>query len=165
MRFLVLLQLVPMSFSLLGSPSSALAQSSASIHVEVSKQDLAQYEGTYQYRDGLILVMVSNGSQLFALIDDSKYTLRSSGNDAFLNPVAKWCHSSGTAKAALWRLKSRVKPLLEGLQLSLRLHVCAYNHALPRQREGYRVTDIRHLFNSQMVLASVEPERQPFPQR
>ena len=87
MRFLVSLRFLPVAISLLGYPSRALAQSTASILAEVPKQDLAQYEGTYHYRDGLTLFMVSNGSQLFALIDDSKYPLRSSGNDAFLNPV------------------------------------------------------------------------------
>jgi CubicO group peptidase (beta-lactamase class C family) len=87
MRFLVSLQFVPLAIFLLGYPSRALAQSTAPILAEAPKQDLAQYEGTYHYRDGLTLFMVSNGSQLFALIDDSKYTLRSSGIDAFLNPV------------------------------------------------------------------------------
>ncbi|HMI53293.1 MAG TPA: serine hydrolase [Candidatus Saccharimonadales bacterium] len=87
MRFLVSLQFLPVAISLLGYPSRALIQSTASMLAEVPKQDLAQFEGTYHYRDGLTLFMVSNGSQLFALIEDSKYTLRSSGNDAFLNPV------------------------------------------------------------------------------
>src|SRR5678815_3074200 len=87
MRFLISLQFFALAIPLLGYPSRALAQSTASILADAPQQDLAQFEGTYHYREGLTLFMVSNGSQLFALIDDSKYTLRSSGNDAFLNPV------------------------------------------------------------------------------
>ena len=86
MRFLVSLQFL-LAIFLLGYPSRALPQSTASILAEVPKQDLAQFEGTYHYREGLTLFMVSNGSQLFALIEDSKYTLRRSRNDVFLNPV------------------------------------------------------------------------------
>src|ERR1700710_812386 len=89
MRFLVSLRFLPVAISLLGYPSRALAQSTASILAEVPKQDLAQFEGTYHYREGLTLFMVSNGSQLYALIENSKYTLRSSGSDAFLNPKVR----------------------------------------------------------------------------
>ena len=160
MRFLVSLQLLPVAISLLGYPSRALTQSTAAILAEVPKQDLAQFEGTYHYREGLTLFMVSNGSQLFALIEDSKYTLVVQGTMPFSILLAMWCRSSGTARATSWRSKSTVKPLQEGLPLSLRLHVCAFNLAPLRRRERYRVTDTRHPFNSQMVFASAEPERQ-----
>ena len=84
MRLLVSLVLVALTISRSASPSCALAQSTT---LEVPAQDFAQFEGTYHYRERQTLYMVTNGSQLFALIEDSKYTLRHSGNDAFLNPV------------------------------------------------------------------------------
>ena len=82
MKTVLAFTFLALAISLLGYPSRALAQSTASIPAEVPQQDLAQFEGTYHYREGLTLFMVSNGSQLFALIEDSKYTLRNSGNDA-----------------------------------------------------------------------------------
>ena len=51
------------------------------------KQDLAEFEGRYEYRDGLTVFMVANGEQLVAIIDGSKYGLRAAGTDIFLNPA------------------------------------------------------------------------------
>lgn len=48
---------------------------------------LAEYEGRYAYRDGLTLFMVTDGAQLIAIIDQSKYLLRPEGADRFLNPA------------------------------------------------------------------------------
>jgi CubicO group peptidase (beta-lactamase class C family) len=49
-------------------------------------RNLAEFEGHYEYRDGLTLFMVANKGQLTAIIGDSKYVLRAAGTDAFLNP-------------------------------------------------------------------------------
>ena len=49
-------------------------------------RNLKQYEGRYEYRDGLTLFMVASDEQLVAIIDQSKYLLRPSGVDSFLNP-------------------------------------------------------------------------------
>ena len=49
-------------------------------------QDLAEFEGRYEYRDGLSLFMVESDGQLVAIIDQSKYLLRPAGMDTFLNP-------------------------------------------------------------------------------
>jgi CubicO group peptidase (beta-lactamase class C family) len=54
---------------------------------EASRGTLAEYEGRYAYRDGLALFMVTNGQQLIAVIDQSKYLLRPDGSDRFLNPA------------------------------------------------------------------------------
>ena len=50
------------------------------------KQNLKEFEGRYEYRDGQTLFMVKNGEQLVAVIGDSKYVLRASSTDTFLNP-------------------------------------------------------------------------------
>jgi hypothetical protein len=49
-------------------------------------RNLKQYEGRYEYRDGLTLFMVASDEQLVAIIDQSKYLLCPSGVDSFLNP-------------------------------------------------------------------------------
>jgi CubicO group peptidase (beta-lactamase class C family) len=48
---------------------------------------LTEYEGRYEYRDGLSVYMVAKDGQLIAVIDQSKYRLRSDGADKFLNPA------------------------------------------------------------------------------
>jgi CubicO group peptidase (beta-lactamase class C family) len=49
-------------------------------------RNLTEFEGHYAYRDGLTLFMVVRRDQLFAVIGDSKYLLRTAGTDTFLNP-------------------------------------------------------------------------------
>lgn len=51
------------------------------------KQSIREFEGRYQYRDGLTLFMVSSGDQLTAIIGDSKYLLSPVSNDTFKNPA------------------------------------------------------------------------------
>jgi CubicO group peptidase (beta-lactamase class C family) len=52
-----------------------------------SPSPLGEYEGHYEYRDGLSVYMVAQGEQLVAIIDQSKYLLRRAGPDKFLNPA------------------------------------------------------------------------------
>jgi CubicO group peptidase (beta-lactamase class C family) len=49
------------------------------------QQDLAQFEGLYQYRDGLNLGMVGANGRLIAIIGDAKYPLRHIATDTFAN--------------------------------------------------------------------------------
>jgi CubicO group peptidase (beta-lactamase class C family) len=49
-------------------------------------RNLAEFEGHYEYRDGLTLFMVASRGRLMAIIGDSKYVLRAAGTDVFLNP-------------------------------------------------------------------------------
>ena len=58
----------------------------ASAQAPEQTHNLKQYEGRYDYRDGLSLFMVASDEQLVAIIDQSKYLLRPSGVDSFLNP-------------------------------------------------------------------------------
>ena len=50
-------------------------------------RDLAEFEGHYEYRDGSTLLIIRNGKELVALIGRSKYLLRPTGPDTFLNPA------------------------------------------------------------------------------
>src|SRR5262249_16661140 len=47
---------------------------------------LAEFEGTYEYRDGATLFMISSGKELVAILNEAKYPLRETGPDAFANP-------------------------------------------------------------------------------
>lgn len=49
--------------------------------------DLAEYEGHYQYRDGATLFMVTHGEGLVAILGESPYALRPASGDAFTNPT------------------------------------------------------------------------------
>lgn len=51
-----------------------------------SDRTLAEYEGTYEYRDAGTLFIVAGRDGLVAILDDGKYSLRKTGPDAFLNP-------------------------------------------------------------------------------
>lgn len=66
------------------TPNLVLAQAPES---QVSLRNLAEFEGQYQYRDGLTLSMVTSGKQLVAIIGDAKYLLRPAATDTFLNPA------------------------------------------------------------------------------
>lgn len=50
------------------------------------EQPLSDYEGTYEYRDGLTLFVVAGRDGLVAILDEGKYSLRQTGADAFTNP-------------------------------------------------------------------------------
>ena len=67
--------------------TSARSQTPTTQIADAPKQNLAEFEGHYQYRDGLTLFMVTSGKQLMAIIGDSKYLLRAAGTDTFLNPA------------------------------------------------------------------------------
>ena len=66
------------------TPNLVLAQVPES---QAAVRNLTEYEGHYQYRDGLTLFMVTSGKQLVAIIGDAKYLLRAAGTDTFLNPA------------------------------------------------------------------------------
>ena len=51
----------------------------------VAGQNLTEFEGRYEYRDGGTLFIVSGGQRLTAIIGESKYPLRSTGVDTFAN--------------------------------------------------------------------------------
>jgi CubicO group peptidase (beta-lactamase class C family) len=53
---------------------------------QVPQQDLVEFEGHYEYRDGQTLYIVSDGQRLYAIIGEAKYLLRAAGTDTFLNP-------------------------------------------------------------------------------
>jgi CubicO group peptidase (beta-lactamase class C family) len=75
-RLPVLLGLLLLSQSVAG----AQAPTSSGTH------RLSDYEGTYEYRDGATLFMISSDSELVAILNDAKYPLRETGPDAFVNP-------------------------------------------------------------------------------
>ena len=53
---------------------------------QAPQQDLAEFEGHYEYRDGETLFIVAHGERLVAILGDSPYVLRAAGPDAFTNP-------------------------------------------------------------------------------
>ena len=62
------------------------AQTAASTDSHAVRQDLSEFEGLYQYRDGLTLFMVAAGERLVAIIGEAKYPLRPVAADTFTNP-------------------------------------------------------------------------------
>ena len=50
-------------------------------------QNLTEYQGQYEYRDGGSLVIVATGDRLVAIIGEGKYPLQPVGTDAFRNVV------------------------------------------------------------------------------
>jgi CubicO group peptidase (beta-lactamase class C family) len=72
---------------LAAAPVASLSGQTPSTQVsQAPQQDLAEFEGHYQYRDGGTLYVVSGGQQLFAIIGETKVLLRVAGTDTFLNP-------------------------------------------------------------------------------
>jgi CubicO group peptidase (beta-lactamase class C family) len=72
---------------LAGAAAASLSVETAAAQVaEAPRQDLADFEGHYEYRDGSTLYIVSGGENLYAIIGETKYLLRRAGTDAFLNP-------------------------------------------------------------------------------
>lgn len=47
---------------------------------------LGEYEGAYEYRDGVMLFMVAGHDGLVAILNEATYPLRQTGPDAFTNP-------------------------------------------------------------------------------
>lgn len=71
--------------AVLAFPASlVLAQVAAS---QSPAQNLTEYEGHYEYRDGLTLFIVAKHEGLFAIIGEGKYALRAAGTDTFTNGV------------------------------------------------------------------------------
>lgn len=79
------LLLAALSISWASTP--VMSQTPPPRNADALKRNLAEFEGRYEYRDGLTLFMVASGEQLMAIIDDSKYLLRAAGADTFLNPA------------------------------------------------------------------------------
>jgi CubicO group peptidase (beta-lactamase class C family) len=63
--------------------SLVLAQVAGS---QAPTQNLTEYEGRYEYRDGGSLFMVAGGERLIAIIGEAKYPLRVASTDTFRNP-------------------------------------------------------------------------------
>jgi len=78
MRWLILLLVV-------GGGASAHAQTPSPAPAQTAPPSLRDFEGLYDYRDGLTLCMVARDQQLFAVIDESKYPLRFASQDTFTN--------------------------------------------------------------------------------
>lgn len=71
---------------LLALPLLLLQSQSPDLNDPASRQqDFAEYEGMYQYRDGLSLAMVGGNGRLVAIIGDAKYPLRQIAVDTFAN--------------------------------------------------------------------------------
>jgi CubicO group peptidase (beta-lactamase class C family) len=70
-----------------GASTPVTSQTPTTQIADAPKRNLAEFEGQYEYRDGLTLFMVTSGEQLIAIIDQSKYVLRVAGTDTFLNPA------------------------------------------------------------------------------
>lgn len=49
-------------------------------------RNLAEFEGVYDYRDGLVASIIAHGNGLVAIIAEGKYVLRAAGVDTFTNP-------------------------------------------------------------------------------
>lgn len=62
------------------------AQAPAVPRTPAPPQNLAEFEGYYEYRDGATLLMVAGGERLVAIIGEAKYPLRAAGIDTFTNP-------------------------------------------------------------------------------
>ncbi len=71
---------------LLAAASTPVTSQSPVRVAQTPLSKMGEFEGHYEYRDGLTLFMVARGDRLFAIIGDSKYLLRVAGTDTFLNP-------------------------------------------------------------------------------
>lgn len=69
------------------APTYVTSQTPTTQIADAQRANLAEFEGHYEYRDGLTLFMVKRREQLIAIIDQSKYLLRAAGTDTFLNPA------------------------------------------------------------------------------
>jgi CubicO group peptidase (beta-lactamase class C family) len=63
----------------------ALTLTSGAVRSQETTAPLEDYEGVYDYRDGITLVIVGEGGRLFAVIGEAKYRLRAAGTDTFAN--------------------------------------------------------------------------------
>ena len=73
--------------------------------------DLAEFEGHYEYRDGATLFMVMHGKGLVAILGESPYVLRPAGTDTFTNPTGTPIPFLRERRGALWsdRLGVRIR--------------------------------------------------------
>ena len=62
------------------------AQKPAGGNSPALQQELSEFEGLYEYRDGGTLFMVADGERLVAIIGEAKYQLRPVTTDTFTNP-------------------------------------------------------------------------------
>jgi hypothetical protein len=103
------------------TPNLVLAQVPES---QAPVRNLAEFEGHYQYRDGLTLFMVTSGKQLVAIIDESKYLLRAAGTDTFLNPAGDSLPFVRDPTGRIVAFKENGEEFADSLRTSPRLHVC-----------------------------------------
>ena len=75
-----------LALGLLLASTHLLAQTSAIPAAPAPPQNLSEFEGLYEYRDGVPLTMVADGARLVAIIGEAKYPLRAAGTDLFTNP-------------------------------------------------------------------------------
>ena len=68
-----------------GVALAALTLTSGAVRSQETTAPLKDYEGVYDYRDGITLVIVGDGGRLFAVIGEAKYLLRAAGIDTFAN--------------------------------------------------------------------------------
>jgi CubicO group peptidase (beta-lactamase class C family) len=68
-----------------GVAAIALATMVGAARGQESPAVLKDFEGVYDYRDGLTLFIVGEAGRLFAIIDEAKYLLRAGGTDTFVN--------------------------------------------------------------------------------
>lgn len=89
MRFHRVFSGLLLSGVLLGSaatPAAAQPYSPPTTQSSVPQQDLAEFEGHYEYRDNQTLFVVAHDGRLVALVNGTPYALRRVGGDAFTNP-------------------------------------------------------------------------------
>jgi CubicO group peptidase (beta-lactamase class C family) len=80
-------RLLELSFLIAYASTQVIAQTPAVPSASAPPQNLSEFEGLYEYRDGGTLFIVASGARLVAIIGDGKYPLREAGVDTFTNPV------------------------------------------------------------------------------
>ncbi len=64
---------------------AVLAVTFAAARGQETAASLKEFEGLYDYRDGLTLFIVGGGGTLFAIVGEAKYPLKAAGTDTFAN--------------------------------------------------------------------------------
>jgi len=141
------------------TPNLVLAQVPES---QAAVRNLTEYEGHYQYRDGLTLFMVTSGKQLVAIIHDSKYLLRAAGTDTFLNPAGDSIPFVRDPTGRIVAFKESGEESRDSRRTSPKLHVCFLKPERTVQMGCLWSTDISHHRAFQMVFGSAKPDPQRF---
>jgi CubicO group peptidase (beta-lactamase class C family) len=118
-----------------------------------AQSPLSDYRGTYAYANGQTLEMITSADELFAVIDEAKYSLKRVGGDEFRNPgnqkvgftrdgagqITGFREASGVLHR---RLSRQVSAESEALT-NPRAGRASDNYTIPRDRhEGIAVGDI-----------------------